>query len=164
MSDVAKVKNIEDEAHTVPALGGRLVLPGQVVEVPVEDVYGYTQQADRWEPHDAAAKKVHKQAARRPRGCRGREAADLEAASVRPSPRRPRRGAGRSRNVRRWTRTHHPPGGLTHGDRFRNRQCLRHRRRVQLRRPAGLADVALARPKDKQPDLKLVKNTQQGGG
>lgn len=79
MPDAAKVKYIEDEAHTVPWLGGRLVLPGQVVEVPVEDVYAYTQQADRWEPYDAAAKKAHKQATEARDEQAALDAADLEA-------------------------------------------------------------------------------------
>lgn len=58
----AKIKNVSGEALTVPWLGGRLVLDGQVVEVPVEDVHAFTQQAATWAPQDNAAKQAHKEA------------------------------------------------------------------------------------------------------
>jgi hypothetical protein len=57
----AKVKNVSGEDLTVAWLNNRLVLAGQAVEVPVEDVFAYTQQAETWEPYDNAAKKVHKE-------------------------------------------------------------------------------------------------------
>lgn len=55
---MAKVKNMSGRALSVPALG-RAVLPGQVVEVADEAVFGLTQQ-DIWQADDAAAKKAHK--------------------------------------------------------------------------------------------------------
>jgi hypothetical protein len=59
---MAKVKNISGGDLTVPWLGGRLVLAGQVVEVPDGDTYAYTQQTSTWEPNDAKAKSAHKAA------------------------------------------------------------------------------------------------------
>jgi hypothetical protein len=59
---MAKVKNISGGDLTVPWLGGRLVLAGQVVEVPDDDTYAYTQQTSTWEPNDAKAKSAHKAA------------------------------------------------------------------------------------------------------
>lgn len=43
-----KVKNVSGVDRTVPALGGRLVLAGQEVEVPAEDVKSYTAQESIW--------------------------------------------------------------------------------------------------------------------
>ena len=59
---MAKIKNVMGEDVEVPALGGRLVMAGQVVEVDDAAVYGFTCQASNWEPADAAAKKAHKAA------------------------------------------------------------------------------------------------------
>lgn len=59
---MAKVKNISGEDRTVPALGDRLVLDGQTVDVEPAAVYGYTCQTATWEPADAEAKKAHKAA------------------------------------------------------------------------------------------------------
>ena len=56
---MAKVKNISGEDRTVPGLGGRLVLAGQVVEVPDDEVYAYTQQTSTWAPADEPAKAKH---------------------------------------------------------------------------------------------------------
>ena len=56
-----KIKNTSGEDRLVSWLGGRMVLAGQVVDVPEADVYSYTQQSI-WEPADAAAKAVHKNA------------------------------------------------------------------------------------------------------
>lgn len=53
-----KVKNTSGEDRIVPGLGGRLVLAGAVVDVPLEDVYSYTCQSN-WEAHDTAATKAH---------------------------------------------------------------------------------------------------------
>lgn len=53
-----KIKNVSGEDRLVPALGGRLVAAGQVVEVAEDAVFGFTQQSI-WEPHDAEARKVH---------------------------------------------------------------------------------------------------------
>lgn len=50
-----KIKNITGSDLIVPGLGGRLVLAGQVVEVPTEAVYGYTCQTVSWQPADKAA-------------------------------------------------------------------------------------------------------------
>lgn len=58
---MGKIKYIGDEDRTLPGLGHRLVVPGQVVEVDDADVYGYTCQSI-WEPADPAAKKAHKEA------------------------------------------------------------------------------------------------------
>lgn len=78
MSDpkTVKVKNISGEDLVVGWLGGRLVVAGQVVEVPLDDVWSYTQQAEVWEPYDAAAKKAHKEHLE---VAHGREAAELAA-------------------------------------------------------------------------------------
>lgn len=59
---MAKIKNVSGVDLVVPWLGDRLVLAGQVVEVPDGDVYAYTQQ-ESWDPADAAAKKAHDKAA-----------------------------------------------------------------------------------------------------
>lgn len=59
---MAKIKNVFGEDRTLPWLGNRLVLDGQVVEVPDEDVYAYTQQSG-WEPADDAAQGIHDEAA-----------------------------------------------------------------------------------------------------
>lgn len=45
---VAKVKNISGVDRTVPELGGRLVLDGQVVEVPDERAEDYLSQTETW--------------------------------------------------------------------------------------------------------------------
>ena len=58
---MGKIKYIGDEDRTLPNEGHRLVVPGQVIEVDDDAVYGYTCQAI-WEPADPAAKKIHKQA------------------------------------------------------------------------------------------------------
>lgn len=54
---MAKIKNLGDDC-TVPWLGGRLVLGGQVVEVPDAEVWAYTQQ-ERWEPADKKTQALH---------------------------------------------------------------------------------------------------------
>lgn len=59
----AKVRNVSGEDLTVGWLNGRLVLEGQAVEVPLEDVWAYTSQPGTWEPYDAAAKKITKDGA-----------------------------------------------------------------------------------------------------
>lgn len=45
---MAEVKNVSGESRNVPALGGRLVLAGAVVEVPDEAVESYTCQPANW--------------------------------------------------------------------------------------------------------------------
>lgn len=45
---MAKVKNVSGEDRTVPELGGRLVLAGEVVEVPDERADAYTCQESNW--------------------------------------------------------------------------------------------------------------------
>lgn len=59
MTDVGKIKNVSGDDRLVPSLGFRLVLAGQAVDVPLDEVFGFTQQEGTWAPHDAAAKKVH---------------------------------------------------------------------------------------------------------
>lgn len=56
-----KVKNVSGEDVVVPSLGSRLVLAGQVVDVPAEDVYSYTQTS-LWDAADTAAERAHKAA------------------------------------------------------------------------------------------------------
>lgn len=73
-----KIRNVSGEARTAPGLGG-LVLKGQVVECPVQDVYSYTCQ-ELWEPVDDEAKAAHEQAA-----AAEREAL-IEAGVIRPEP------------------------------------------------------------------------------
>lgn len=55
---MAKIKNVSGEARLCPTLGGRLVEVGQVVDVPADDVYGFTCQT-AWEPADDDAQAVH---------------------------------------------------------------------------------------------------------
>lgn len=59
----AKVRNVSGEDLTVGWLAGRLVLAGQAVEVPLEDVFAYTSQPGTWEPYDNTAKKITKDGA-----------------------------------------------------------------------------------------------------
>lgn len=54
-----KIRNVSGEDRTVPSLGGRLVLAGAVVDVPLDDLYAYTCQTTVWQPHDTAATKAH---------------------------------------------------------------------------------------------------------
>ena len=58
---MAKIKNVSGEDRVVPALGGRLVMAGGVVEVSDADVYGYTQQ-EAWKPVDDEAQDAHDKA------------------------------------------------------------------------------------------------------
>lgn len=53
-----KIRNVSGEDRIVPALGGRLVVAGQVVDVPADEVFGFTQQSI-WEAADADAQAVH---------------------------------------------------------------------------------------------------------
>lgn len=62
MSETGKVKNISGEDLIDAWSGGRLVVAGATLDVPLEQVWAYTQQAERWAPYDAAAKKAHKPA------------------------------------------------------------------------------------------------------
>lgn len=55
----AKIKNVSGEDRLVPGLGGRLVIAGAVVDVPVEDVYAYTCQEANWSPANKEAQTVH---------------------------------------------------------------------------------------------------------
>lgn len=55
---MAKIKNVSGEDRLVPWLGGRLVLDGQVVDVPDRDVPAYCCQTETWSPADAATKKL----------------------------------------------------------------------------------------------------------
>lgn len=59
---MAKIRNASGEDRTLSAAaGGRLVLAGAVIDVPDEDVYGYTQQSI-WEPVDDDAQAAHDEA------------------------------------------------------------------------------------------------------
>lgn len=55
---MAKIRNISDDDRLVPDLG-RLVLAGQVVDVPDADVHAFTRQVDVWAPHDEEAQAAH---------------------------------------------------------------------------------------------------------
>lgn len=55
---MAKIKNVSGEARLCPTLGGRLVEAGQVIDLPAEDVYGFTCQ-EAWEPSDDEAQAAH---------------------------------------------------------------------------------------------------------
>jgi hypothetical protein len=59
---VGKIKNVSGVDRIVPWLGGRLVIAGAVVDVPVEDVYAYTCQEANWAPADKAATTAHEDA------------------------------------------------------------------------------------------------------
>jgi hypothetical protein len=61
---MAKIRNTTGEDRILPWLGDRLVLDGQVVDVPAEDVYAYTQQ-EGWAPVDEDAQAIHDEAAER---------------------------------------------------------------------------------------------------
>lgn len=56
---MAKIRNKSGDDRTVTGLGGRLVLAGQKVDVPVEDVHSYTCQVTIWEPADDEAQAAH---------------------------------------------------------------------------------------------------------
>lgn len=63
---MAKIKFVPDDGYErdvpLPPFGApRRVVPGQVIEVPADAVYGFTCQ-DIWEAADADAKKAHKAA------------------------------------------------------------------------------------------------------
>lgn len=47
-----KIKNISGEDLVVPALGNRLVLSGQVIDVDEADVEGYVCQESTWRLDD----------------------------------------------------------------------------------------------------------------
>lgn len=55
---VGKIKNESGEARTIHGVNGRFVPKGAVIEVPIDEVYNYTQQ-EIWSPADPAAKKAH---------------------------------------------------------------------------------------------------------
>lgn len=59
---MAKIRNVSGNDLIVPALGGRLVLAGQVVELDAADVFGFTQQTPNWEPADKPAQAAHNKA------------------------------------------------------------------------------------------------------
>lgn len=56
---MAKIKNISGDDRIVTDLGSRLALAGQIVDVPLEDVYSYTCQATNWSPADPEAQAAH---------------------------------------------------------------------------------------------------------
>lgn len=58
---MAKIKNVSGEDLVVPVLGGRLVQAGQVIEVPDELVYSFTQQEPNWRPDGDAAETAHEE-------------------------------------------------------------------------------------------------------
>lgn len=53
---MAKIKNVSGDDRTVPVLGGRLVLAGQVVEVPDELEESFTCQEVNWQSVDKKTK------------------------------------------------------------------------------------------------------------
>lgn len=53
-----KIKNVSGEARTLGGPAGRFVPKGAAIDVPLDEVYLYTQQ-EIWDPADAAAKKAH---------------------------------------------------------------------------------------------------------
>lgn len=54
---MAQIKYVGPEARTMPLEGGRLVLPGQVVDVPDERADSYTSQ-DIWKPVSKGSSKA----------------------------------------------------------------------------------------------------------
>ena len=55
---MAKIKYIGGEAATVPALGGRLVMPGSVHDVPEGwDIEQFTDQETNWAPVKPSTKR-----------------------------------------------------------------------------------------------------------
>lgn len=57
-----KIRNVSGESRSIGHAGGRLVLKGATLDVPLEEVYGYTQQDSIWEPADADAQSAHDEA------------------------------------------------------------------------------------------------------
>ena len=58
---MAKIRNTSGQDVEVPALG-RMVLAGQVIEVPDEQVEGFTHPgapSELWAPSDKTAKDIH---------------------------------------------------------------------------------------------------------
>lgn len=70
---LCKVKNVSGSDRT---LDGRIVVAGQVIEVPEDAVYGLTCQEPNWKPADKATQKVHDEA----------HAAQLERNNPQPEP------------------------------------------------------------------------------
>lgn len=56
---MSKVRNVSGEDRYVPALGGRLVVAGAVVDVAPDEVFGFTCQDGLWEPADEEAAEAH---------------------------------------------------------------------------------------------------------
>ena len=54
-----KIKNISGERLNVPWLGGRMVMPGQIVEVSADEAYSFTAATAIWEPADDEAQGAH---------------------------------------------------------------------------------------------------------
>lgn len=64
---MAKIKNVSGEHRYVPALGGRLVMKGQEVDLPEgAEVFGYTCQTETWAPADEEAQAAHDAATAEP--------------------------------------------------------------------------------------------------
>lgn len=55
---VGRIKLIAGEDR-VDGTTSRLVTDGQVIEVPEEQVYSYTQQVEVWEPADDETQRIH---------------------------------------------------------------------------------------------------------
>lgn len=55
---MARIKNISGDDRSVPALGGRRVWAGQIVDVPDEDLDGYVCQVEIWAPVDDAGNPI----------------------------------------------------------------------------------------------------------
>lgn len=56
---MSTIKNVSGQDLMLPWLNERLVLAGEVVEVPEEHVYAYTCQTETWAPVDDDAKALH---------------------------------------------------------------------------------------------------------
>lgn len=54
---MAEIRNVRPDHHVT--VNGRLVLRGATIEVPADQVYGYTMQVGNWEPADAEAQAAH---------------------------------------------------------------------------------------------------------
>jgi hypothetical protein len=56
---MGRIRNVSGERLEVPAMGARVILPNQVVEVSDDDVYSYTQQTTTWAPADVDTTTLH---------------------------------------------------------------------------------------------------------
>jgi hypothetical protein len=59
---MSKIRNVSGEDRVLPWLDGRLVMAGQIIDVPSEHVYNYTCQESMWKPADDEAQALHDKA------------------------------------------------------------------------------------------------------